>query len=304
MAPDPELRLSCTPGDQLYVCAKGKVRFLSCCLYGPYADGKRSCQVGSFKTTTYSTANSEPVTPQQCYVSKDGDSEIVHWYRCGIAHSPFLGCSSIHPCIIPQGCPRGDIGIAALSDNALNAAASTGGESNETPTKEIVPRRHGHKKKPDSNLYLKIAVPIIAGIILSIALYFFLRARKRKQEKKKKKEEQEQNEILAMEMGAPRSSGDQREDTGGAPSPEMGNLSQQESAGSSTFTRPRRAPFPPPSSPPPDRPLPPLPVREPRHAPVAAAGRRGGEERDTRPQWPLVDGVNVSPSPGSWCFRA
>ncbi|KAI1426345.1 hypothetical protein F5Y12DRAFT_713342 [Xylaria sp. FL1777] len=268
MAPDPELERSRTPGGHI--------------------------------------ADEGLVTPQPCHVSGDSDSEIVNWNRCGSTHPSSLGSCGTNPCITSQGCSRKDMGITVLSDIPLKAAISTGlalfsasnstiDNNNETLANGNVTRRPATKKKHPNYFDIKIVLPVVVGVILLVALFLFSRDRKRKQqEEEEKKKKEEENEISAMEMGNLRNRQNQNGDNTGAPTAPVQNLSRQDSPIISDFIRPQQPRFPPPSSPPPDRPLPPLPTREPKRSPSAAARRGGEDEMNIPPQWPLMNAMNIS----------
>ncbi|KAI0972867.1 hypothetical protein F4678DRAFT_478125 [Xylaria arbuscula] len=314
MAPDPKSQLSCTLGGQLYVCTRGEVHVLGCYPHNLCADGNQLSQIELSKTTIHNTVNCVMVAQHQCYGAEVGNSGIVECYWCDSVRLSLLGCHSSNTVTTPQICP-GNIGITALSDHPLNAEISkehvlsldskstvdNGDEPTGITTNGSVNRRHAAhhhtaKKKFNSTLCIEIIVPILGCAILLLAAYFLFRSRKRKQEKSKKKEESEES---AMEMGNLGRREERDSDIIGAPTMPTENLmSRQNSSDTASFTRPRRAPFPPPASPPPDRPLPPLPVRGRRHASMVSRGRGNRNRMGNLPQWPLADGMNISPSAG------
>ncbi|KAI1281672.1 hypothetical protein F5Y07DRAFT_411729 [Xylaria sp. FL0933] len=236
------------------------------------------------------------VTQQQCHVSEGSDSEIVD---CCNYRGAQLCSGSTNPFTTLQTRPRRDNGVIERSDKAAVSAAfdpflqanftvDHSNELNKFSANGSNIHRHRHKKKPHNHLAVKIIVPIVSCVALLTALYFLYRLWKNRQENMK---EEEENESSAMEMG---DMARREEQTQGNTKPPttttMGILSRQDSAARTAFTRPRRAPFPPPASPPPDRPLPPLPAWVPR--PLTATG--GGRSTETPPQWPLTDGADVS----------
>ncbi|KAI1287189.1 hypothetical protein F5Y03DRAFT_405633 [Xylaria venustula] len=251
---------------------------------------------------------------QQCYDAEVNNSNIVEHCRCDSARLPFLGRYSSNTLTAPQTFP-GNIGIIALSDNSPNAGVlkedllsldsqSTVDDGDELTTNGSVTRRHtthrhAAKKKFNSILCIEIIAPILGCVILLVVAYFLFRARKRRQEKHKKEESDES----AMEMGNMGRREEQNPGTIGASAMPKENLlsghNPSDISHSTSFTRPRRAPFPPPASPPPDRPLPPLPVRGGRHASMVSRGRGNRNRMGVLHQWPLADGVNLSPSDGN-----
>ncbi|KAI1354437.1 hypothetical protein F5Y01DRAFT_321529 [Xylaria sp. FL0043] len=236
------------------------------------------------------------VTQQQCYVSEGSDSEIVD---CCNHRSAQLRCGSTNPFTTLQTCSKKNNGVIERSDNAAVSAGFTpslqsnftvdhSNELSNLSTNGSNIHRHTHKKKHDNHLAVKIITPIVTCVVLLTALYFLYRFWKRRQEKMK---EEEENESSAMEMGDMARREEQTQSNTKLPTTTtMGILSRKDSTGRTAFTRPRRAPFPPPASPPPDRPLPPLPAWVPR--PLTATG--AGRSTEIPPQWPLTDGVNVS----------
>ncbi|TGJ78191.1 hypothetical protein E0Z10_g10573 [Xylaria hypoxylon] len=274
MAQDSKLWVSCLSGYQFDVCTKSKVHLLCCC-YNPCAASSGFCQVESAKTTAYSIANKEVIAPQQCHGFKENENEAMNCGFCNSAPLHFCSCFGTNSSIIPKERARKDIGITVLSDNHLNIVASIGiapflesiptannGEPTKAPASGNITSRDAVDKKPNTNLYIEIGASIIGSIIVLIALYIFFCSGKKKQKKN-----EDNDEVSAMEMGNLRTREDRNEDTG-VPTTRISNLSIPDSTASSAFTNPRRAPFPPPSSPPPDRPLPPLPRREPATPPL------------------------------------
>ncbi|KAI8630728.1 hypothetical protein F5Y19DRAFT_483389 [Xylariaceae sp. FL1651] len=222
MAPDPKLGLSCPVGGQFYVCADSKTRFIGCCLLDPCADGSGHCPTTSLRETSFSRDNHGLLLPQQCEfsVDKDRQNQTISWFCCDTRYPPFLGCSTGNPCITDAGWPTNYLAAAALSDDPMHAAAFIGAEqtgnntSNDTSTDT--------SNKPNrSHVNIMVGVPITATIILAIALFFCLHGRKEKNKG-----------VKGQAVGT---------DTGIA---ELGDLQRHMSVASSTFMRPRPAPYP------------------------------------------------------------
>ncbi|KAF2968488.1 hypothetical protein GQX73_g5089 [Xylaria multiplex] len=250
-------------------------------------------------------ANDEMTASQKCPIPKDSENETMNWGCCDSHHLHF--CFYTNPYILLQVRAIKDIGIE-LSGKCLDAAASsrlvfseasasTANGSNEptkTPIAGIITSRSADGEELEENIYVKIGVSVAAGIIFLIALYFVLCRGRRKRN--------EVTEIIDMEMGNRRAREDRNEETRVPAIMPLSNLTRPVSTASSTFTNPRRAPFPPPPSPPPNRPLPPLPRREPKHSSLVSTKRGNGGGVEEPSQLPLVGGVSIAPSSGPEAF--
>ncbi|KAI0539359.1 hypothetical protein GGR58DRAFT_500212 [Xylaria digitata] len=315
MAQDTKLESSRPSGCQFDVCTKGKGHCLGCCLYdyGLCGVGSGFCKVKSANMATNSIVNEGVTASQQCHISKDSRNETMNWGCCDSHHLHLCGGFCTNPYIILQVCAIKDIGTTILSenflDNCLNAAASSGpvpcseaststandrNEPTKTPFSGIITSRNAEGEEIEENIYVKIGVSVAAAIIFLIALYFVLCKGRRKRN--------EVTEIVGMEMGNQRAREDRNEETRAPATMPLANLARPVSTASSTFINPRRAPFPPPSSPPPDRPLPPIPRRESKHPPLVSAKRGDDGEIEESSQSPLVEGVSISPSSGPEAF--
>lgn len=232
----------------------------------------------------------------------------VQWCQFSSVHSRCLIPCAANLCITPQDHPTNTVLLNSLLKEAKSTEfpLSLGSNSTVDHSNELLraltkstTHPHKHQKKPTgqppTNLYAAIIVPVVAvTLLIGFIFFYFIRREILQQKKTLEQADQQQqqlgenNQVTAMEMGALALREDRRDDTKSVASKEMGGLSKPSSTSSSTFTRPRLAPYPPPTSPPPNRPLPPIPARKTKNPLVVAEGHGGEDDLDMLPRWHLI----------------